>query len=430
MAPQRAKTAFQFYQAESLSDIKAELGGSMGEAMVVLSKRWKALSDSERKKYKILEKEEKDRFERESREADDLAMQEQERKRQAMTSVSQGEERGARAKLDAERLAKQEKRRQRELDVDPEVLHERERLKKIKKKETQERQNQRDKEEKAVAERHRKLDKQAAVKATQRLDYLFKQSSIFAKLKMGSGSAQPAPMSPKSMVHHRDGKIHHDESDELDKSDDEEEEHVFLTKQPSTIVGGTLKPYQLEGLNWMIHLAEKGLNGILADEMGLGKTLQSISILAYQYEFLNIQGPHLIVVPKSTLSNWMNELKRWCPSLRAIRFHGVKEEREALIAEYFTNEAAAHDGRRPRNRVKNEETGEWEDDNSDNPLAWDVCVTTYEVCNTERKTLQKFAWRYLVIDEVRWSSGMCMVVELCFVSTDNCCTKQTIMYLA
>lgn len=133
--------------------------------------------------------------------------------------------------------------------------------------------------------------------------------------------------------------------------------------------------------------------------MGLGKTLQSISILAYHYEFLKIQGPHLICVPKSTLSNWMNELNRWCPSLRAIRFHGMKEEREELIEDYFTNEAAAHDGRRPTKQIRNEETGEMEDDNSDNPRAWDVCVTTYEMANTEKRTLGKFAWKYLVIDE-------------------------------
>ena len=100
----------------------------------------------------------------------------------------------------------------------------------------------------------------------------------------------------------------------------------------------------------------------------------------------------------------MNELARWCPSLRAIRFHGAKEEREALSAEYFTNEAAAHDGRRPTGRVRNEATGEMEDDNSDNPRAWDVCVTTYEVANAERKALGRFAWKYLVIDE-----GKCLV---------------------
>jgi SWI/SNF-related matrix-associated actin-dependent regulator of chromatin subfamily A member 5 len=90
----------------------------------------------------------------------------------------------------------------------------------------------------------------------------------------------------------------------------------------------------------------------------------------------------------------MNELNRWCPSLRAIRFHGAKEEREALVEEYFTNEAAAHDGRRPT-----KQTGEMEDDNSDNPRAWDVCVTTYEVANSEKKVLSRFAWKYLVIDE-------------------------------
>ena len=121
--------------------------------------------------------------------------------------------------------------------------------------------------------------------------------------------------------------------------------------------------------------------------------------MAYHYEYLKIQGPHLVCVPKSTLSNWMNELNRWCPSLRAIRFHGNKEEREALSEEYFSNEAAAHDGRRPTRQILNEKTGEMEDDNSDNPRAWDVCITTYEVANTERKALGRFAWKYLVIDE-------------------------------
>ena len=104
-------------------------------------------------------------------------------------------------------------------------------------------------------------------------------------------------------------------------------------------------------------------------------------------------------VPKSTLSNWMNELNRWCPALRCIRFHGNREEREEIVDEYFTNEAAAHDGKRPTKQILNEKTGEMEDDNSDNSRAWDVCVTTYEVTNTEKKALSRFAWKYLVIDE-------------------------------
>lgn len=151
-------------------------------------------------------------------------------------------------------------------------------------------------------------------------------------------------------------------------------------------------------LNFWMNVSMKHTTTFSIKEMGLGKTLQSISILAYHWEFLRIQGPHIICVPKSTLSNWMNELARWCPSLRVIKFHGSREDREEMIENDFTPEAAAHNGKRPDKQVMNEK-GELIDDNSDNPRSWDVCVTTYEVCNTEKKTLQKFAWKYLVIDE-------------------------------
>jgi len=50
-----------------------------------------------------------------------------------------------------------------------------------------------------------------------------------------------------------------------------------------------------------------------------GKTLQSISICAYLHEFQNCRGPHLVMVPKSTLSNWCNEFKRFCPVIRVLR---------------------------------------------------------------------------------------------------------------
>lgn len=273
MAPtvQRAKTAFMFYQSEQLSIIQQELGGaSMGQAMSVLSQRWKALSGEERAPYKQLEQDDRNRFLHESAQADAEAIAEQERKRAAL-QVQQGEEhgfRGARQKVEEERLEKEERKKRRHANVDPEVLEERRRLKEAKKRETQARQRKKQQEEAAVAERHRKLDKQASQKASQRLEYLLQQSSIFAKFKgtssTGAASIPPPPMSPSGKSHHRDDKVHHDESDEADL---EEEEHTFLTQQPSTIEYGQLKPYQLEALNWMIHLAEKGLNGILADEM-------------------------------------------------------------------------------------------------------------------------------------------------------------------
>ena len=88
-----------------------------------------------------------------------------------------------------------------------------------------------------------------------------------------------------------------------------------------------MRDYQVYGLNWMISLYENGLNGILADEMGLGKSLQTISLLGYLKHYKNVSGPHLVVVPKSTLLNWSNEFNKWCPTMKSFVFHGDKEER-------------------------------------------------------------------------------------------------------
>jgi SWI/SNF-related matrix-associated actin-dependent regulator of chromatin subfamily A member 5 len=92
-------------------------------------------------------------------------------------------------------------------------------------------------------------------------------------------------------------------------------------------------------------------------------------------EYQNNTGPHLIVVPKSTLSNWMNEIARWAPTLTAVKFHGDKAAREELATKVLCP------GQRDLERT------------------WNVCVTTYELCNIDKNVLSKFAWSYLVIDE-------------------------------
>jgi SWI/SNF-related matrix-associated actin-dependent regulator of chromatin subfamily A member 5 len=400
----KAKSAFLYYQSTHLKGIKDELKCSMGQAMTELSSRWKALSQKDREPYFEMEATDRERFQKESAVADAKATAEQNARRDNLVAKD-GEGvsmRGERRKIAMERQEVEDGRARRkariEAETDPEILAERRRVKEAKKAEARARQRIRDNEEKKLEDRHKKLDKEAEKKKNKRLEYLLSQSSIFGKLKSGKGDAKEEPKAEGYVPHHRDKKSKKiekaptPEGEEGDE-DDADEKHVFLTKQPDCIKFGTLKPYQLEGLNWMIHLAEKGLNGILADEMGLGKTLQSISILAYHFEFQRLQGPHLVCVPKSTLSNWMNELKRWCPTLRAIKFHGSKDERAELIYNYFNNEAAAHDGRRPATQIKDPETGEMVDDNSNNPRAWDVCVTTYEVCNTEQSTLRKFGWK-------------------------------------
>jgi SWI/SNF-related matrix-associated actin-dependent regulator of chromatin subfamily A member 5 len=143
-----------------------------------------------------------------------------------------------------------------------------------------------------------------------------------------------------------------------------------LTVQPKCIAFGKMRTYQLEGLNWLIKLHEHGINGILADEMGLGKTLQTISLLGYLKEARSIAGPHLIIVPKSTLTNWANECARWCPSLVVIRFQGDKHARAKLREKHF-----------------------------DNAPEFDVCLTTYETVIQEKSAFSKLVWRYVIIDE-------------------------------
>lgn len=150
----------------------------------------------------------------------------------------------------------------------------------------------------------------------------------------------------------------------------EKEESTRLTKQPACIAHGKMRDYQLEGLNWMIKLNENGINGILADEMGLGKTLQTISLLGYLKESKGISGPHLIITPKSTLTNWANECARWCPSLKVIRFHGDPKTRAKIKADHF-----------------------------DVSCNFDVCLTTYESVIQEKAAVGRLTWRYLIIDE-------------------------------
>jgi len=138
--------------------------------------------------------------------------------------------------------------------------------------------------------------------------------------------------------------------------------------QPLNILA-KMRAYQLEGLNWLVKLHDNGINGILADEMGLGKTLQSISLLAYLHESRGIEGPHLVIVPKSVVNNWMREFKKWCPTLRPVKMLGSKDERARIM----------------RDELK--------------PGAFDVLVTSYEGVLKEKNGLCKIEWIYLLIDE-------------------------------
>ncbi|KAL8687210.1 MAG: hypothetical protein Q9218_006552 [Villophora microphyllina] len=142
--------------------------------------------------------------------------------------------------------------------------------------------------------------------------------------------------------------------------------------QPKLISGGKMRDYQLEGLTWLTCLYETGLNGILADEMGLGKTVQLISFLAYLRQS-KINGPFLILGPLSTVTNWVNEFKRWAPKMNVVMYHGNPQTRAQIRRQQLKGNAKSD--------------------------AFPVVCTSYEICMRDKKYLANYQWRYIVVDE-------------------------------
>lgn len=91
-----------------------------------------------------------------------------------------------------------------------------------------------------------------------------------------------------------------------------------------------LKTYQQVGINWLNLLYHNKLSCILADEMGLGKTCQVISFMAHLKVASDKKQPHLVVVPSSTLENWLREFQKFCPDLIVQAYYGSQAEREDL----------------------------------------------------------------------------------------------------
>ena len=82
----------------------------------------------------------------------------------------------------------------------------------------------------------------------------------------------------------------------------------------------------------MASLAENKMNGILADDMGLGKTIMAISIICYMWDTKKLKShPHMIIAPKSTISNWMKEFKRWAPQLTVVNLKPTMDERDDIL---------------------------------------------------------------------------------------------------
>ncbi|WP_313055813.1 DEAD/DEAH box helicase [Pseudomonas lopnurensis] len=85
---------------------------------------------------------------------------------------------------------------------------------------------------------------------------------------------------------------------------------------PSTLQA-ELRDYQIEGFTWLARLAQWGVGACLADDMGLGKTVQTLALLLLRAQ----QGPQLVVAPTSVALNWINEARRFAPTLQLHNYH-------------------------------------------------------------------------------------------------------------
>ena len=132
-----------------------------------------------------------------------------------------------------------------------------------------------------------------------------------------------------------------------------------------------LREYQKEGVNWLVSMCNRKLNGILADEMGLGKTVQTISMLSHIACENGIWGPHLIIVPTSVLLNWEMEFKKFCPALKVMTYYGSAKQRKQKRKGWTS------------------------------PHAFHVCITSYQLAVVDANVFRRKQWYYMILDEAQ-----------------------------
>jgi non-specific serine/threonine protein kinase len=163
--------------------------------------------------------------------------------------------------------------------------------------------------------------------------------------------------------------------------------HTVLEYQTSPLVKATLRPYQIEGVKWLLEHYNNGLGACLADDMGLGKTLQTLTTLVAVQEQLDFEKAEnvqldlfgneiatpkeylkaLIVLPSSLVFNWYNEARKFTPHFRRVQYIG--NDRKLL---------------------------------SKKLEKYDVIFTSYAIASRDISILEKYNFRYLILDESQY----------------------------
>lgn len=129
-------------------------------------------------------------------------------------------------------------------------------------------------------------------------------------------------------------------------------------------LNANLRPYQKAGYDWMRFLAEYKLGGCLADDMGLGKTIQTLAFLQSQKEAGLAEHPNLLVMPTSLIYNWLKEIEKFTPNLRAFIYTGTNREKNT---EQFDN--------------------------------YDLILTSYGILRIDIDVIKDYRFNYVILDE-------------------------------
>ncbi|XP_077253431.1 protein CHROMATIN REMODELING 4-like isoform X2 [Tasmannia lanceolata] len=164
------------------------------------------------------------------------------------------------------------------------------------------------------------------------------------------------------------------------KGDHQQNEVIYLVEQPKELKGGSLFPHQLEALNWLRKCWHKSKNVILADEMGLGKTISACAFLSSLYIEFKARLPCLVLVPLSTMPNWLAEFALWAPHLNVVEYHGCAKAR-SIIRQYEWHATDKHRLQRTTS------------------YKFNVLLTTYEMVLADSSHLRCVPWEVLVVDE-------------------------------
>jgi len=131
---------------------------------------------------------------------------------------------------------------------------------------------------------------------------------------------------------------------------------------------GRLRPYQSRGFSWLAFMRTWGFGACLADDMGLGKSIQTLAVIARDWE-AGDRRPSLIVCPTSVVANWQNEVSRFTPGLPVMVHHGLERAKGAA----FRKAADAHA----------------------------IVVSTYALLQRDFEFLERVDWRSVVLDEAQ-----------------------------